>query len=160
MLLVSSLHWWFLCDFFHGMQQGADIKWFGDVIGDVWVDIVEFLSLYTFCGEHDDGVFIGEPVDCHFLYGFDSVHDRHHEIQDNDSLESLFQFNETVSSVVCSGDLKAFSLEQLLKAQDDIRVVVDNHYFFLIVTFLVHTSISFVFSYIKLRCTNDSYDKI
>lgn len=140
--LISSFHRWFLRYFLHAVQKGADIEWFGDEISDIRVDIVELLSLDSLRGEHDDGIIVGEPIDGHFLDGLDPIHDRHHQVQDDDPLETFLQFDQTIPAVVRCDDLKAFPFEKLLKAQNDIRVVIHDHEIFLIISYLIHTIIS------------------
>ena len=131
-----------LCDFLYGLNEGVDIEGFGDIIVDIRVDFVELVSLDAFCGQYDDGILFDEPIDRHFLYGFYTVHDRHHKVQKDDSLETFFEFKEAVSSIIRGGDLKAMAFEKCSKAVDYIGVVIDDHKVFLKIPFLVHMNIS------------------
>jgi len=88
-----------------------DIKGFDDVISDKGVDFVELVSLDALCGQNNNGVIVNESVSAYSLYGFYPIHERHHEVKDDDALESLFEFSETDSAVVRADDVKSLPFE-------------------------------------------------
>jgi hypothetical protein len=107
------------------------MEWFENILVNIGIDFVEFVSLNAFFGEHNDGILVGsKSISYDFLYSCYTIHDWYPNVEDDDSLKTFFEFKKAVLTVVSGGDLKTMFFKNLGEILDDIRVVLDNHNFF------------------------------
>ena len=59
---------------------------------NVGVDLVEFVSLNAFWGEHNDGILVGKSIGYDFLYRCYTIQDWYPKAEDDDLLETFFEF--------------------------------------------------------------------
>ena len=83
------------------------------------------------------------PSADHFLYSVYTIHDWRHKIEDDDSLETFFEFKQAVSAIVIGGDLKTMTFPRTSLRPLTISgssSTINN--IFLIICLLFHISIS------------------
>ena len=103
---------------------------FLDVVMDVRLKSSHLVRVCSSaCGDNgDDDVFIVSTFN-DFSEGCPAVHERHHEIHEDDAFEASFEFFDAVVATVYGQDFEILVFEEYSKEDQQVRVIIHNHDF-------------------------------
>lgn len=98
---------------------------------DEWFQSLHFFRVYPSTGGDDgyDDVF-GESLFDDFMEGCPAVHEGHHKVHKDDAFESPFKFLDAVIPAVDGEYFEVLVFEERSQENQQVRVIVDNHDFF------------------------------